>query len=161
MSLRIHNQICTQITEVTSNTAVYAMFVKNANANPTKYVLEKNGSICNLVQRITFYNEKKKKEQYIEQDIKFVCIFDLDNVSNEFYSKMEELYKEVMNVMMMHEHLEPIQRLIFTALHKYEGEKLGPKRTTMLQMIEYGCQTEFKKEAPAEFLMCDKRAAKR
>ncbi len=94
---------------------------------------------------------EQKNIRITEDDYVLVC--DFDNVDLEFNSHLENEYEKFMKTMTNDENISPGQRRFFKALHLHEGDKLGAKRSIMLQMLECALQREYKFGAPAEFLM--------
>lgn len=106
------------------------------------------------------YNDQMENKdlQHLQVDIEnnedhFINMIDFDNIGEEFNSELENKYKYLMEKLTKSKGLKPFQVRMFIALHVDGGEKLGAKRSIMLQMLEYGCQLSIKKYAMAEFLM--------
>lgn len=137
---------------ITNGPALYLWFDQNGN-------LKKAGSTSHFADRLKHYEENKENEEFMAG--KFVRVLDFDNVSLHFYEKLDENYNAMMNELRTCKELHPCQRSLFEALHCYAGENLGPKKSIMLQMMEFGLQIHYELPAPVEFLMFDEKVIER
>ncbi|KAG7338378.1 hypothetical protein IV203_009243 [Nitzschia inconspicua] len=58
------------------------------------------------------------------------------------------------------EKLDPFQKYLFHTLMERGGDRLGPKETSWLQMIEIGLQHQFGLPGVSDFVMFDPRVAR-
>jgi len=110
--------------EETHNHGLYVMFDEAGN-------IKKIGSASDLANRKGEYDLKK---------MKFIKFLDLDNISPDFNTFMEEKYQSMMKLLTTHQDLDQFQRDFYIALKEKGGEALGPKKNIFIQMLELGLQ---------------------
>ncbi len=136
----LHRHLLRRI--ITNNAAIY-------------FRLDKIGSTSHFRDRIKNDIERQMLNNINLQKDDYRLVHDFDNIGFEFNSHLECEYKNLMEKMMTGEGLSPGHRRLFEALHLHGGAKLGPKKSIMLQMLEYPLQKENTFADPAEFLMYD------
>ena len=152
-AIRNHARLCHEIEDESSDLHLKNHLVAYPITNNATVYFQKDkyGSRSRLRERIK--KDTKKNPEFKEKD--YQMILDFDNITNELYIHFESIYVKFTTAMMTDERLRPSHRCIFKALILDDGDKLGPKKSVMLQMPEYEFQWERNFDRPAEFLMFD------
>jgi hypothetical protein len=136
--------------KVTQNQTVYAAY------DPITLILDKAGQTANFAGRTGYYQEQAESAGTIPPIFRIVV--DVDNIREDANVVLEAEYKQVMASLGSDERLAPFQRFYFgELLTKREGDRLGPKASIMMALIEMGTQLDAKVGCPAEFLMYDSK----
>ena len=99
----------------------------------------------------------KGELMFVGGDYGFIKVFDFDNVPAEYNAAAEQNYEDLVEGLINSPKLSNSQHLLSKALYEYKGDGLGPKRSIMLGMVEYGVQKKYGLPAPVEFLMFDEK----
>ncbi|KAG7352975.1 hypothetical protein IV203_009023 [Nitzschia inconspicua] len=116
--------------------------------------ISKIGSTKNFQKRYQFY-----REQWDIEEWQFFIMVDFSNTNERVDQRMNELYTAMIQALIEADKLDPFQKYLFHTLMERGGDRLGPKETSWLQMIEIGLQHEFGLPAVSDFVMYDPRVA--
>ncbi|KAG7367231.1 hypothetical protein IV203_029902 [Nitzschia inconspicua] len=133
---------------ITCNSGVYCILSEDGT------MISKIGSTKNFQRRYQSY-----REQWDIEKKQFFIMVDFSNTNERVDQRMNESYNAMIQALMEADNLDPFQKYLVHTLMERGGDRLGPKETSWLQMIEIGLQHQFGLSAVSDSVMYDPRVA--
>ena len=129
---------------LSNGSRIYAIL----NAGLTQY--KKIGSTRNFRRRLARYVEAGFHPD------RFRRIFDLNVITEELDARLQDIYQSVLAIMENNDTLHEFHQFFRELLEERQGERLGPKKQIIFQLIESGFQLIYGLPGPQEFVMMDR-----